>query len=298
MIKWLKLLFSQQKTEYQFPEGSEDQLIKYYYELDSELKKQEEKKKKELDMFFWSLMVLALGQLDNVRNGQIVFSSKKYKELKIILEEHFLASEKIAHKHGKDILKQIIPKVRNTKDIIKAYKRVVSIKQPKYTQYNHEYANELGNKEIYDYKKALTSVAKKLLSEQNKPKLLPASKEDQNKQLEELLKRETQSFINKRSQNISSTEANRAVNAFLGKIFKESQIVRAMRFTAILDDRTTNICRARDGLIMTIERFLAEFLPPLHWHCRSYGVPLGKWNKFNLSPEEAFLNLPKPWFAK
>lgn len=295
MIKWLKLLFEKLKPEKpELPSDIDNILLIQYTELDSELKKKEEKEKKKLDDFFISLMLLTLIQLENVKAGQIIFGSKKQLELKILLEEYFHSIEKITYPKAKQIIKSIIPKVRKNKDVIKAFNKVNKLKTPKYSQYNHEYARELSNKEISDYKKLLTDSTKKLLKDAENttdPKKL-------DKDLIKLIKEETQKFINQRTKNIVSTEANRNANSLLAKIFKEVKFVEAVRFTAILDDKTTIICRPRDGLILDLETYLKFFLPPLHWHCRSYGVPLGKWNKYELSKKEDWINLPKPWFEK
>lgn len=51
--------------------------------------------------------------------------------------------------------------------------------------------------------------------------------------------------------------------------------VRAMQVSAILDTRTTDICRAADGKIVMLDDPLAQRLtPPLHHQCRSILVPV------------------------
>lgn len=52
-----------------------------------------------------------------------------------------------------------------------------------------------------------------------------------------------------------------------------------MQFLAILDDRTTDICRARNGKIMRLDsEELAANTPPLHYWCRSVLSPITRYD--------------------
>jgi SPP1 gp7 family putative phage head morphogenesis protein len=51
--------------------------------------------------------------------------------------------------------------------------------------------------------------------------------------------------------------------------------VRAVQLSAILDSRTTEICRAADGKIILLDDPMAKrLLPPLHFNCRTVPVPV------------------------
>lgn len=51
-------------------------------------------------------------------------------------------------------------------------------------------------------------------------------------------------------------------------------IMKGYQFTAILDDRTSDICKHHDGKIYALDD--QRYLPPLHWRCRSTIVPIAK----------------------
>lgn len=64
------------------------------------------------------------------------------------------------------------------------------------------------------------------------------------------------------------------------------QIVEAYQFSAILDDRTTDICEHLDGNIYEIGDFTNSITPPLHFNCRSLLVPVTKFEDYSaLKPE-------------
>jgi uncharacterized protein with gpF-like domain len=51
--------------------------------------------------------------------------------------------------------------------------------------------------------------------------------------------------------------------------------VRAVQLSAILDARTTNICRAADGKIIMLEDpNVGQLMPPLHFNCRTMPIPI------------------------
>jgi SPP1 gp7 family putative phage head morphogenesis protein len=57
--------------------------------------------------------------------------------------------------------------------------------------------------------------------------------------------------------------------------FKENEaVLKGMRFTAVLDNRTSAICAHHDGKIYELSD--TRFIPPLHWRCRSTLVPVAK----------------------
>lgn len=75
-------------------------------------------------------------------------------------------------------------------------------------------------------------------------------------------------------------------------IRQHEDVMKGMMWHATLDDRTTPLCRARDGKLYTIEGkpighnqpFLGG--PPAHWNCRSTLVPVTKsWEELGFSPK-------------
>lgn len=101
-------------------------------------------------------------------------------------------------------------------------------------------------------------------------------------------------FTRARLENIARTEATTAYNAGRLAAFKaEGDFVRAVQFSAILDERTTDICRFRDGLIMRMDDpRLPANTPPLHFMCRSVLLPIDRilWRKLEAGDKRAERN--------
>jgi SPP1 gp7 family putative phage head morphogenesis protein len=89
----------------------------------------------------------------------------------------------------------------------------------------------------------------------------------------ELLRRieKTLNVGRSRAKNIARTETTSAYNHGRLASFRKSSLVTHVRFLAITDDRTTDICRSRNGMLIPIDdaRAIAANSPPLHYFCRS-----------------------------
>lgn len=95
-------------------------------------------------------------------------------------------------------------------------------------------------------------------------------------------------FSRARMENIARTETASAYNAGRLAVLGQSRFVVAVQFTAILDDRTSDICRARDGKIMLLsDPRLAANTPPLHFQCRSTIVPVDRFDLEDLQNGDA-----------
>lgn len=83
-------------------------------------------------------------------------------------------------------------------------------------------------------------------------------------------------FTSRRLEMIARTETTAALNqGRLARFRDPDGGVEAVQFVAILDARVTDICRARDGLILRLDDpRLASNTPPLHINCRSTLVPV------------------------
>lgn len=78
-----------------------------------------------------------------------------------------------------------------------------------------------------------------------------------------------------RSEMIARTELTAAYNRGRIATARQSELVTHMRFLSIIDNRTTPICRSRNGLLYPIESAeLALNTPPLHVRCRSVLSPV------------------------
>lgn len=59
--------------------------------------------------------------------------------------------------------------------------------------------------------------------------------------------------------------------------FEESGVVAAYQYSAIMDERTSDIC---SGLHNTIFKAGDEPIPPMHFNCRSVLIPITKYEEF------------------
>ena len=64
--------------------------------------------------------------------------------------------------------------------------------------------------------------------------------------------------------------------------FNESGVVSAFQYSAILDDRTSEIC---EGLHGKIFKAGTEPIPPMHFNCRSLLIPITKYEDFEVDDE-------------
>lgn len=98
-------------------------------------------------------------------------------------------------------------------------------------------------------------------------------------------------FSESRIQKIARTEATRAFNIGTLEETKDSEIVAGYKFVAVLDDRTTEICRARHGKFIpkSDHGLLISNTPPLHVNCRSILVPVTEYQEL---PKEI---MPAQW---
>lgn len=92
------------------------------------------------------------------------------------------------------------------------------------------------------------------------------------KAVNDLIK-ETLSVSSARASMISRTETTTAYNDSRVETFSQSQLVTHLRFIAISDDRTTDICRSRNNMVFPIAD-APKHQPALHVNCRSVLSPL------------------------
>jgi SPP1 gp7 family putative phage head morphogenesis protein len=90
-------------------------------------------------------------------------------------------------------------------------------------------------------------------------------------------------YTKARLTNVVRTESISAFNAGRLTYFDSvSHLVKGVKFVAIVDHRTTPICRDRNGLILPLSHPLVRSnTPPLHYQCRSVWSPVtrGRWEK-------------------
>ena len=85
--------------------------------------------------------------------------------------------------------------------------------------------------------------------------------------------RETLKVSQARAATISRTETTNAYSEARVETFKQSSLVTHCRFLAIADDRVTQICLTRNGIVFPISEE-RKYRPALHFNCRSTISPL------------------------
>jgi SPP1 gp7 family putative phage head morphogenesis protein len=98
-------------------------------------------------------------------------------------------------------------------------------------------------------------------------------------------------------ENIVRTNFSDAYNQGRQDMMEDPEVKDIMAgemFSAIMDDRTTEICQALDGQIFIYgDPDIARFTPPLHYECRSQLIPVTKYETFEaIKPELKARALP------
>lgn len=87
------------------------------------------------------------------------------------------------------------------------------------------------------------------------------------KQVKALIQ-ETLNVSQARAATISRTETTNAYSESRVETFKQSSLATHCQFLAIADDRITDICRTRNGIVFPISEE-SKYRPALHFNCRS-----------------------------
>ncbi len=83
-------------------------------------------------------------------------------------------------------------------------------------------------------------------------------------------------FSKARLQNIARTETAKIYEQARWQEFDSLEEVVGYQVRAIIDDRTSEICRSRNGKRIP-KAAIEGWLPPYHWHCRTTVIPLFAW---------------------
>lgn len=99
-------------------------------------------------------------------------------------------------------------------------------------------------------------------------------------QLKDLGQTETDKWLKTVIRTKSTELFNRGRKSFWDNDEFAKQIIEAYQFSAILDDRTSDVCRFLDGKIYEKGEFISNVVPPLHFNCRSLLVPITKFEEY------------------
>lgn len=106
------------------------------------------------------------------------------------------------------------------------------------------------------------------------------------------------------AETIARTETAKMYNA--GRLARwidpeENAFVEALQYDAIVDTRTTDLCRHLDGKIISVKNAsaVAKYTPPNHFNCRATWLPVSKYEDWvddfpmDLQPEKGFTHEPE-----
>ncbi len=103
-------------------------------------------------------------------------------------------------------------------------------------------------------------------------------------ELTRILMEEGEGFTEKWAATVARTKTteiyNQARKTYWDTDPIASQIIEAYQFSAILDERTSEICRNLDGKIFEKGDFTSLITPSLHFNCRSILVPITKFEDY------------------
>ena len=98
-------------------------------------------------------------------------------------------------------------------------------------------------------------------------------------ELPEATERWVQTFVRTKTTDIF----NRGRKSYWDNDELAKQVIEAYQFSAIMDERTSDVCRELDGQIFEGGEFANQIVPPLHFNCRSVLVPVTKFEDYKSS---------------
>jgi len=80
-------------------------------------------------------------------------------------------------------------------------------------------------------------------------------------------------FAESQAKSLTRTAlTNAQYNANMAVVNENKEVIKGLRYTAILDSRTTSLCASRDGKVFTLSE--DKYPLPAHYNCRSSYVPV------------------------
>ena len=132
-------------------------------------------------------------------------------------------------------------------------------------------------KVVGDYSNKMTSKASSLLSQGLKN---GASSGEIVSLIKEELKNDTEIWI----ATVVRTKTNEIYNESRKRFWETDdiakEIVVAYQWSAVIDNRTSEVCRSLDGKIFNISEYTNVVKPPAHFNCRSLLVPITRFEDF------------------
>ena len=222
--------------------------------LDSKLDKVERRFNKKLESYYNQIENSVLRQTSGYKkNKDFIIPTSKVQGLEGLFRQHFKDVQSIADGHTR---RELLNRAKTQEERDK----ISLLSANKLSKSNLNYAQKLAKKQVQDFEDKI------------KNKLNDAIKLDPSIKLSEmkkLISDEALGFKNVRIGATSSTESNRITNETRDNFFNQMGI-KKLRFTAILDNRTSNFCRSHNNRVFSIDD---KPDLPAHINCRSYYLP-------------------------
>jgi SPP1 gp7 family putative phage head morphogenesis protein len=106
------------------------------------------------------------------------------------------------------------------------------------------------------------------------------SEQELTRQVRELMTDESESWIATVVRTKTTEVMNDARKAYWENDPIASQLVEAYQYSAIIDERTSEVCSELDGQIFDRGDFIDRLTPPLHFNCRSVLVPVTRYENY------------------
>lgn len=103
------------------------------------------------------------------------------------------------------------------------------------------------------------------------------------KQIREAMTEETEKWLATVVRTKTTEMYNRGRKSYWDNDDIAKQIVEAYQFSAIMDERTSEVCAHLDGKVFEKGDFADRIVPPLHFNCRSVLVPITKFEDYRAS---------------
>jgi len=247
------------------------------FELDGIMKSFEDSFIIKLQTFFTKLTNKILKKADNLS----IFK----KSLDKTDKKDVIKLKNLFNKYYKDLGKESVKKVNDEIKILSGASS--KIKVPDVNEGLRYRAEILALKKTKDFRDAI--IQKINTSEVIKDK----------KDLIKTVKNASNLFANRNISVVARMESINAVNTARIDAGMKSTIVKGFQFLAILDKRTTDICKSRHLKVLKKDdpRVTGSFRPPCHWGCRSILSPVTVFEDMPFS-DEAKLKVPDKNFGK
>jgi SPP1 gp7 family putative phage head morphogenesis protein len=116
--------------------------------------------------------------------------------------------------------------------------------------------------------------------------------------LKRTIRKASKVYINRHIKTVARMESITAANQARIQAAKESKIVKAFRFWAVIDIRTTDFCRSRHNHIIPLDSpYLDEYTPPCHFGCRSLLSTMTVFDEFKYTEVDTLESVPVKYFG-